>query len=152
MTRYAEQTLASDALSLGLVLGGHGADHELVRDAGIGLHLGGAPLVHLAHGNGRAAAGSLALRITLPLAASWLGSKLATRRCSTAPGAAGAAESSCDDDRMQPGALVGLALGMAAASVIDATTLAKKKRWSHNWRPDIRFKDGGMRVGIQFKF
>lgn len=153
VARYAEQTIAADAVALGLVLGGHSTEHGLARDTGIGLGIGGAPLVHLAHGNGRGAATSLALRVTLPLAAAWLGNKLAPHRVCFTP--TDASQPVCEAERRMPsGTVVGLALGMAAVSVIDATTLAKKptKRTGREWRPDLSFKNGGMRVSVAFKF
>lgn len=128
---YAEQVIAADATALGVTLGGESTDRTAVRDVGIGLSIGAAPLVHLANGNRVGAAKSLALHITLPLAASLAVDRMTESKSTT---------------------VLAFAAGMAVATVIDASTLAKKKLTDLKWRPDLGFRDGGMQLKIRAKF
>jgi hypothetical protein len=142
--RYAEQIIATDVAAIGLAVGGHEAGQEALRDVGMGIGVAGAPLIHLANGNYRGAAGSLALRITLPLAAAVLGDELAPDDTATG--------------RIKTGHVLGMAVGLMAVSVIDATTLAKKPAKTRersivrDARPDLVFKNGGVRFVVMTKF
>jgi hypothetical protein len=128
---YAEQVVAADAAALGVTLGGSAIDSAGVRDVGLGLSIGAAPLVHLANGNRMGAAKSLALHITLPLATSLAVDQLTENKTTS---------------------MLAFAAGMAVATAIDASTLAKKKLLDRKWRPDLGFKDGGMQLKILAKF
>lgn len=128
---YATQIIAADAAALGVTLGGDATDHTAVRDVGIGLSIGAAPLVHLANGNHMGAAKSLALHITLPLATSLAVDHLTENKSTT---------------------VLAFAAGMAVATAIDASALAKKKLTDLKWRPDLGFRDGGMQFKIRAKF
>jgi hypothetical protein len=138
--RYAEQILASDVAAIGLAVAGDQADQRVMRDVGFGVGLAGAPFIHITNGNYRGAAGSLALRITLPFAAAYLGEKLAPSE---------------DPTQIKSSHVIGLAVGLMAVSLIDSTTLAKKKVRrppERHWRPDLSFKNGGVRVLVATKF
>jgi hypothetical protein len=128
---YAEQVVAADAAALGVTLGGDATDHTSIRNVGLGLSVGAAPLVHLANGNRSGAAKSLALHITLPLATSLAVDHLTENKSST---------------------MLAFAAGMAMATAIDAMSLAKKKISDRKWRPDLGFKDGGMQIKILARF
>jgi hypothetical protein len=128
---YAKEVIAVDAAALGVTLGGDAMDRTSVRDVGIAMSFGGAPLVHLANGNRVAAAESLALHITLPLASSLVVDRITESKSTM---------------------MLAFAAGVVVATAIDASTLAKKKLIDRKWRPDLAFKDGGMRFLIVGKF
>ncbi len=128
---YAEQIIAADTAALGVTLGAEATDHDAIRNVGLGFWVGAAPLVHLAHGNRMGAAKSLALHITLPLATSLAVDQLTENKTTS---------------------MLAFAAGMAVATAIDASTLAKKKLLDRKWRPDLGFKDGGMQIKIIAKF
>lgn len=143
--RYAEQIIASDVTAIGLTVAGGQTQTDPLTGIGIGIGIAGAPLVHLINGNYGGAAGSLALRITLPFASALLGEKLAPS----------------DEGQLKTGQVLGFAAGLAVASVIDASTLAKKQddhpRSSETlairrWTPDVYFKPGGGVVVVRTKF
>ncbi len=80
------------------------------------LYLLGGPLVHLAHGQVRMGSYSLGLRISLPLAG-FFGLRAASgKRCNSIEGPF------CSNTA----AVVGTAIGLAAAMVLDWTLLARK--------------------------
>lgn len=128
---YAEQVVAADAAALGVTLGGEASGRHALRNAGLGLTIGAAPLVHLANGNRSGAAKSLALHITLPLATSLAVDHLTENKSGT---------------------MLAFAAGMAVATAIDAMSLAKKKISDRKWRPDVGFKDGGVQLRVLAKF
>ena len=107
---YGWQTLISDGTSLLLVplLGTRIASGETVAYVAVGGYLLGAPVVHLAHGRPGMAAASLGLRVVMPLAGALVGAGL--ERCR-------------GDLCGLGGALVGGALGVISATVIDAAAL-----------------------------
>jgi hypothetical protein len=76
-----------------------------------------APLVHIAHGDGKGAMGSLALHVGLPVAGSFLGLALSKPGC-------GSGEFVCGLGGFALGGLVGL----VSATLIDATYLAHVDR------------------------
>lgn len=128
---YAEQVIAADVAALGVTLGGEAAGDSTIRNAGIGLSIGAAPLVHLANGNRWGAAKSLALHITLPLATTIAVDRVSDNKTAT---------------------MLAFAAGVAVATAFDAATIAKKKMRGLEWRPDLAFKSGGiqLRVGRRF--
>lgn len=128
---YAEQVVAADVAALAVTLGGDSTGHDTIRDAGIGLSIGAAPLVHLANGNRWGAAKSLALHITLPLATSLAVDRMTENKTTT---------------------VLAFAAGVAVATAIDATTIAKKKFRRLEWRPDMAFIGGGVQLKVGRKF
>ena len=128
---YAEQVIAADMAALGVALGGEASGHDTLRDAGIGLSLSAAPLVHLANGNRWGATKSLALHITLPLATTLAVDRITENKTTT---------------------MLAFAAGVAVATAFDAATLAKRKVLRLEWRPDVAFGGGGMQLRVGRKF
>jgi hypothetical protein len=128
---YAEQVIAADMAAASVTLGGEATGHTTIRDAGLGLSIGAAPLVHLANGNRWGAAKSLALHITLPLATTLVVDRVTENKTTT---------------------MLAFAAGMAVATAFDAATIAKKKKRVTEWRPDLAFKSGGVQLRVGRKF
>jgi hypothetical protein len=151
VTRYHNQVIAADVAALGLMFGGYERDADAVTVSGLGLGISGAPIVHLAHGNLRSAAKSLALRVTLPLATAWFGNKVHEGISVCAIGTSGSSSGCKPSSRA--GALWGFAIGLIASTVIDGTKFASKiERSAPAWTPDVTLANGGMRVGIAATF
>jgi hypothetical protein len=123
-TWYGGQTLATDGAALALAI----ASGSTTQTPDVATALGtvslatyglGAPVVHIAHGHGDAAVGSLLLRLGLPLGGALLGYAL---------GAATVGQSSyCGDGGSCGGfvmGILGLGAGALTASILDATVLA----------------------------
>jgi hypothetical protein len=108
------QTLATDGMALALAIISAEKESGAAAVGAIGLYALGAPTVHALHRRPLAAAGSIAMRLVLPLLASALGA--ATANCSTRV----VNDENCD---FGP-SLTGLAVGMAAAAVLDSAVLA----------------------------
>jgi hypothetical protein len=104
---YGWQTLGAD-LGAGLALGVHGG-------LAVGVYALGGPTVHAAHGRWGAAAGSAALRITLPFLFAIVGNNF--------PGCH-EARSDSDTNTCAANALGGAILGLASAVLIDALALS----------------------------
>jgi hypothetical protein len=100
---YGGRTLLVDGISLGLSF--------LILPVGATAFLVGGPALHLAEGRPGAAAGSLALRLGLPLAGFLIGG-VSCHRSDESVGFCG-------------GALYGAAAGALAASLIDALLIAR---------------------------
>ncbi len=98
---YGWQTLTADGATL---LGTAAAG-----PAGLGAYFVASPIIHLAHGRGWAALGSLGLRVGLPFAGLYAGGAL-----------------SHGDSYAGP--VVGVLVGAVAASAIDAAFLAREDR------------------------
>jgi hypothetical protein len=111
---YGYQTLATDGAAIALALVAGEENSEAPALGALGLYVLGAPTVHALHGRAAATAGSLALRLFLPLLSSIVGG--ATADCSTRV---------VNDDNCDFGPrVVGLVVGMAAAVVIDSAAIA----------------------------
>jgi hypothetical protein len=107
---------------------------------GIALYCVGGPIVHLAYGHVGAAAGSLALRVGLPLGGGLAGGLI---------GAAG----SSGDEPFTPifaGALIGGVTGMLAASIVDSAWLVPDEapRPVAPWTPVVSAWRGGAGLGL----
>lgn len=70
---YGYQTLLSDGLAIGILVGTGKTDHNDLALAGLAVYVAGAPIVHLAKGSASRAAKSLGLRVGLPLAGGVVG-------------------------------------------------------------------------------
>ena len=129
-TWYGWQTFASDAVSTGLFLAaiqlsnGNGllessAPPSANLAAGLGMagYVAGAPTIHILHGRPGAAAGSVFLRLGLPIVGGLVGDRLAT--CPPPTGDYG----NCGLGEI----IVGFLGGIVAASVVDATALSWEK-------------------------
>jgi hypothetical protein len=116
---YGWQTLLADGASFGLVIAGTHSGGGLLVAGGTSYALA-APLIHAAHANDGAAGISVALRLGLPLAGGLIGS-------AAVPYKEGAhySDGYVDDSYGQLFAVLGgVALGMLAASIVDASFLA----------------------------
>jgi hypothetical protein len=108
---YGAPTLGVDLASLGLAALSNKQDSKVLAYTSIaGFALGG-PINHAAHGNWGRAAGSLALRVSLPVLA----------------GVGGALVPGACDDRSCVGLGVGIVVGILAASAVDAAALSWEK-------------------------
>lgn len=140
---YRAQVVAADALASLASLAAAHTHTPGVGVIGLATYVLGAPLVHLAHGRGTRALGSVALRVGLPLAT--VGVIAATRHpdCS-------ASADVCDDADL--GALmIGLAGSLVAASVIDAVFLAEgdEPPPARSWAPTLApTTSGGLTLGV----
>jgi hypothetical protein len=140
-TSYRVRSLAIDAPSIGLFVGGLALDED-GADAMMGLGVAGAiagvPILHLTRGHYRRAGASLALRTLVPLVTT----------------AAFSAASSCPDDEMFCAAGKGFAFGLVLASVIDAATMTDEVRPApppaRAWTPSLAVTGGGVQVGVGF--
>lgn len=123
---YGWHILLTDlaVLSAGVASAGVDDSGEISSTLFWGGYLGGAPIVHLTHGNPRGAIYSFGLRLTAPMAGVAIG--LALEDCS-------------EGEFLCPlgGMVLGGALGMLSASVIDAAVLAEREipaERDHLWR------------------
>lgn len=147
---YRSHVLLADGLSVAAIALGGIAENETLLGVGFWGYLGGAPIVHLAHGRGGTAVSSLALRVGLPLAAGYLGYQLGPTDVVCAatvdPEYPGHAHG-CEGGSFR-GLLVGMLGGAAAAIVIDARHLAKYEKTVTTWSAGITRTNGGAMLGI----
>ncbi len=134
-TSYGGQTLAADAIAVGVFLGGAVATSpELVVGAAVIGGVGPAS-VHGAHGNFGAALGGAALRASLLTVGAYVGASAAD----------------CDTDFCSLGeAVVGGAVGYAVAAIVDARFLAQTNRVVRRpWvAPSVSPSAAGVQAGI----
>ena len=145
---YRAQTAGADAAALGLVFVAAGTKSGGVSQLALGTYMFGAPLVHLAHHRPGRAAGSLALRVGLPILGGVIGAKTYHSSCR-------ASDDTCDDDEgpiIQ--AALGILGGMIAASVIDTAVLAKgdEAPARPGWSPTVRANHDGFSLGVTGSF
>jgi hypothetical protein len=107
---YGYQTLASDAVSWGLIIGGAKVDVWEISALGLGGVFLGAPVVHVMHDNRGRAAISFGMRAALPLFGLGIGAALDKNNRSMIPA----------------GPIIGALLGSFAASIVDAAVLANE--------------------------
>jgi hypothetical protein len=159
MRWYGEQTLLADAGSVVFLIAGavasdgssragHQAGDVLIGIGGAGYWLG-APIVHAAHGQWGGAAGSLGLRVGLPLGGALVGGLLGLAACG---GSSGDSEIGCPG----VGAAIGAVGGAIAAPFVDAFALAYEPgpRPSREAAvaPTFSFVRGGGSVGLVGQF
>src|SRR6478735_5819164 len=139
---YGWQTLTSDAASAGLMLGGLQAAEgynllggaplgaKALFTAGLAGYVAGGPAIHFIHKRPAAAAGSIALRLVLPILGGLLGNSLAT--CPPPTGDWG----NCGSREI----FLGLGAGTLAAVAIDAGALS--------WAPVEKEPSAAPRLGF----
>jgi hypothetical protein len=138
---YGHHVLLVDGIGYGLIFLGLAGGGEGVVYLGTATMLLGAPVVHGAHGEGINALLSLPLHVLLPIGGTAL--SLHLKDCSSPP---------CDGpdfERM----LIGAALGVATASIIDAAFIARtrpKRRDTQAaaWVPQVGVTENGFSAGI----
>ncbi|HTR53267.1 MAG TPA: hypothetical protein VMJ10_21375 [Kofleriaceae bacterium] len=134
---YGLQVLAVDALSLGLMVGGGGG---VMSEVGaLGYAFGGAA-IHLGHDRNGQALGSVLLHVGLPVLGGYIGYRMNYPND--------------DDEGPIISTFLGIAVGVAAATTIDATILAHDEdpappRWSPTF---ARTPRGGMTFGLARTF
>ena len=151
---YTSDILVADGLSLALMTLGPAAEADL---AGVGVagYFLAAPIVHLAHGRGAAAAKSLGLRVGMPLVLGLAGYKLGPHDtvCDEAVDIDGQYHSGHCNTGSIGGLLVGGLGGMIAAVVIDAKYLAKYDRPAlPTWSANVQRTREGFAVGLSRSF
>jgi hypothetical protein len=129
---YGGQTLAVDGAAVALLVAGGLSERSFAVLAGLSAatYLIGAPLVHVAHGEGTRGGGSFMIRVGAPL----LGAVIATEAIRSEPESCKyqGESTDCQEDRHHQGfagMLIGSAVGAFAATVIDAAALA--------WKPPV---------------
>jgi hypothetical protein len=130
---YGWQTMLTDGGAIGLFLlsaavqdakygSGSGESYEVGANvlvaSGFAAYLFGGPAVHLAHGDGRKALGSFALRAALPIAGTLAGLAIGSAVC-------GPHDSEIIPCPIAVGAL-GLLAGGVAAPIVDASVIARE--------------------------
>jgi hypothetical protein len=116
---YRGQVLGADGAAVGLVFlaamngmaDGRSTNTTSLLELGATTYLIGAPLIHLVHDRGKAALGSLGLRIALPV----IGGLIAGR-------VSGSCSDYCSDN--DTAIFLGVLTGLVSATVIDAVFLA----------------------------
>jgi hypothetical protein len=149
VTSYRTWTLASDAASLGLMLGSFAAEGPNGRDTstsstllavGLGGAFLGAPIIHAARGHWARAGGSLAMRWALAGAGMMIG--VASQHCDSG-------DAFCKLDGIGPGILGGLVV----ASLIDAVALTDERRApAPSWTPQVAAGRSGVSLGFAAHF
>lgn len=148
---YALHTLIFDGAAVALIAAGlsEGNNGLYAFLLGVGSYAYGPPIVHLGHGRGFAALGSLGLRFALPMAGAMIGSRV------------GPADDEHDcsptgdcEDRSLVGMAVGAIIGGVAASVIDARYLARERvvARAQHWAPTAAATPNGFSVGLGGSF
>jgi hypothetical protein len=149
---YGWQTLLADGASFTLLFSSLASDSGQALPAlGLGAFLLGGPVIHLAHDRGGVAAGSLALRVGLPVAGGFIGLKAS--ECKRVN------DYSCDDPgeglAVVVGTFLGASVGALVASGIDAAALAQKttpRRAGVQLTPELTPVSGGLRAGLRGTF
>lgn len=142
---YGWQVLAADATTITttVLLAGDSRGKELAQYNLIGGYLLGGPIIHLAHNNPGAAAGSIMIRAAMPVAGAFLG-------CDAhGPG-------DYDGFGCLPGAVLGGLIGMIGATTIDAAAFSyadvKPKPKSFEVLPTAGVNATGATFGLQGVF
>ena len=155
---YRSQVIAADVASLGLAVLGPVVAPEAPTLSAIGVtgYFVAAPIVHLVHGRGAAAAESFALRIVLPAVGAYAGYRLGPddTSCVQSPGVDGRApEGDCGDHGSIVGLLIGIAAGGATAIYVDAKYLSHyETARAPTWTAGLQPTSGGMSVSVRGAF
>lgn len=156
---YRGQIITADVASFGLMLLGPLLDEHEANLSGIGFagYFLAAPLVHVAHGRGGAAAESLGLRLGLPLLGGFLGYHLgpADTACVQAADVDGRSPhgGGCGDGASIVGTLVGAAAGVGTAMYLDAKYLSRYQTTRVvTWSAGIAPMRGGASVSFSGSF
>lgn len=153
---YRGQIIAADVASLGLtVLGPLVMRDESLSGIGFTGFFVAAPIVHLAHGRGMAAAKSFGLRVALPFVGAMAGYRLGPDdlTCHSSPGLDGKPGGSCNDHGSLVGLLVGAAAGGISAMAIDVKYLSQYQTTRPaTWSAGIQPTRGGMALSVAGSF
>lgn len=155
---YRGQVIAADVASLGLAV----LSPALAPDApslsalGVTGFFVAAPLVHLAHGRGSAAAKSLALRVGLPFVGGLVGYRIGPNdlSCVESVGEDGSVpHGGCGDHGSLLGLLLGVAAGGVTAMYVDARYLSSYETTRPaTWTAGLRPTHGGMSLSVRGAF
>lgn len=155
---YRGQIIAADVASLGLAVLSPSIAPEAPTLSALGVtgFFVAAPLVHLAHGRGSAAAKSLALRVGLPFAGALVGYRLGPDdlSCVQSVGADGSApHGDCGDHGSIIGLLLGAAAGGVTAVYVDVKYLSRYETTRPaTWTAGIQPTRGGMSLSVRGAF
>jgi hypothetical protein len=142
---YHGQMVVADVATLALVFVGGEAG---ISAAGLTYLIAG-PSIHLAHGQGHRAAGSLALRLGVPVVGAFGAAWLARSRDSCSED-----DEDCDDGALVA-AVLGAGAGMLAAMLIDDAMLSgpvRRKPARVEWAPRVTATTGRLGVGVVGRF
>lgn len=149
VTSYRRYTLTADVISLGLMVAGGLAEGKDGEDTALSTNLMGVgsmgvllatPLIHGIRGHVGRALGSLALRSGLGGLGGMLGFGMAD--CRNSDGIA------CGVDL----AAVGVVVGLAVASAIDAGALTDERADRTSWAPQVAVTHDRVQVGVAAAF
>jgi hypothetical protein len=112
---YRLQTALCDVAAIGLFTIAANSNGNAAGSLGLGMYIAGAPVVHLYHHHNARALASVALRVGLPILGGLVGSALSSGQCTG---------DDCDLAGLA-GALLGVSVGMVAASAIDIGYLSR---------------------------
>jgi hypothetical protein len=140
---YGYQNLAVDAGAFTTIIAGVQSGSSGFALLSLGIYTVGSPIVHMVHDNGGRAAGSLALRLGLPVLGGMIG--VGAADCSDSGG-------ECWDE--VGGLVLGGLAGITAAVVIDDFVLAREVRPApRSWSPTVApTPGGGMSLGVAGTF
>ena len=139
MEHYGWQIVIADSATTVLFVNGQGKP-------GLALYALAGPIIHGAHEQGGRAAASLTLRLALPVLSAWAWGGYAQSRCAHDD----------DDCETESAVVVGLAVGVVAAMVIDDTALAhaaKPRRTARaTWMPQVTATSQRVALGVLGRF
>ncbi|HEY5926812.1 MAG TPA: hypothetical protein VIV11_34230 [Kofleriaceae bacterium] len=151
---YRAQTLIADGIAAGLLLVAINEDNdnsEALAKLSLGTYLFGAPLVHLTKNRSGRALASVTMRIGFPVIGGLLGESMRPKpECDTYY------DDYCQDDLVGPSEemVVGVILGVLAASVVDSAYLARGEapKPQPQWTPTAHASPGGFALGVNGTF
>jgi hypothetical protein len=155
---YRNDILLADGLWVGTLLVSAATENEELAGWSVAGYFLAAPIVHVAHGRGKQAVQSLALRAGLPLVAGMVGYRLGPNDTACIEAAHTDGSWSGDGGGCGEGSLSGMAFGVLAggvtAMVLDAKYLTKYEKTvaGPTWSASIKPVRGGASVGVSGTF
>ena len=152
---YRAQTLLADGIAAGLLvvaINENDESSEALAKLSLGTYMFGAPIVHLTKNRGSRALASMAMRIGFPIVGGFLGHSMRPKTtCDTYY------DDYCEDDMPSDELVLGVIVGVIAASAVDAIYLAKgdepkQQPPEPGWTPTARATQGGLALGVRATF
>lgn len=146
---YRGWTLGADAAAVGLLLVAADREDEGLAKLSLATYLLGAPLVHVMKDRPTRGLTSLGLRVGLPIVGAMLGEALHSEpQCESGYDYVDCSDGPSDE------AVLGVVVGIIAASAIDSVYLAKGEapKPQPQWSPSVRGTQGGFALGVNGRF